>query len=47
LTLPELLREIIKTVDYENYLTEGLGNEEKENKLQNIQELENLTSEYL
>lgn len=47
LTLPELLREIIKTVDYENYLTEGLGNEEKESKLQNIQELENLTSEYL
>ena len=47
LTLPELLREIIKIVDYENYLTEGLGNEEKESKLQNIQELENLTSEYL
>lgn len=47
LTLPELLREIIKTTDYTNYLTEGLWAEEKESKLQNIQELENLTSEYL
>ena len=46
LSLNELLREIIKITKYEEYLTEWLSQEEKDSKLQNINELENLTSEY-
>ena len=46
LSLNELLREIIKITKYKEYLTEWLSQEEKDSKLQNINELENLTSEY-
>lgn len=47
ISIVELLREIIKTTNYENYLLEWLWEEEKESKKQNILELENLASEYI
>lgn len=42
----ELIREIVKQTWYEEYLTEWLSKEEKEAKLENIDELVNVASEY-
>ena len=42
----KLIREIIKKTWYETYITEWLSNEEKEAKLENIDELVNLATEY-
>ena len=46
LNLDELLSEIIKITNYEEYILDWLSDEEKESKRQNILELKNLTSEY-
>jgi DNA helicase-2/ATP-dependent DNA helicase PcrA len=42
----ELLRDIIKKTWYENYITEWLSKEEKDGKLENIDELINVATEY-
>ena len=42
----KLIREIIKKTWYEEYLTEWLSAEEKETKLENIDELVNVATEY-
>lgn len=47
LNLVDLIRTIVKSTNYFEYLTEGLSEDEKEQKKQNIKELENLASEYL
>lgn len=42
----ELIREVVKATKYDEYLTEWLSAEEKESKLQNIDELVNVATEY-
>ncbi len=42
----ELIRETIKVTDYEEYITKWLSKEEKETKLENIDELVNVATEY-
>ncbi len=42
----ELIKDIVKLTKYEDYLTIGLSKEEKESKLENIDELINVASEY-
>ncbi len=46
LVVPELIREIVKLTNYNEYLTEWLSKEEKEAKLENIDELVNVATEY-
>ncbi len=41
-----LIREVVKLTKYDEYLTEWLSAEEKESKLQNIDELVNVATEY-
>lgn len=47
INLVDLIKEILKTTLYFEYLTENLSEDEKEQKKQNIEELENLASQYL
>ena len=42
----ELIRETIKLTSYEEYITDGLSEEEKESKKDNIDELINVATEY-
>lgn len=42
----DLIKSIVKNTNYEEYLTEGLSKEEKEAKLENIDELINVATEY-
>lgn len=42
----ELLSEIVKQTEYINYITDGLPQEEKDSKKENIDEIINLASEY-
>lgn len=42
----ELITKIIKDIDYKEYITAWLSNEEKDAKLENIDELINVASEY-
>ncbi|MDD2870987.1 MAG: 3'-5' exonuclease [Candidatus Gracilibacteria bacterium] len=42
----ELIREIIKLTKYDDYIGEGLSKEEKESKLENIDELVNVATQY-
>ena len=42
----ELIREVVRLTKYDEYLTEWLSAEEKESKLQNIDELVNVATEY-
>ncbi|MDP2090850.1 MAG: 3'-5' exonuclease [Candidatus Gracilibacteria bacterium] len=42
----ELIREIVKLTKYEEYIGEGLSKEEKESKLENIDELVNVATQY-
>lgn len=44
--VPELIREIIKLTKYEEYITEWLSKEEKDSKLENIDELVNVATQY-
>ncbi|NVP17706.1 UvrD-helicase domain-containing protein [Candidatus Gracilibacteria bacterium] len=46
IVVSELLREIVKTTKYDDYITEGLSQEEKNSKLENIDELVNVATEY-
>ena len=46
LVVSELIREIIKAVKYEEYITDWLSKEEKDAKLENIDELINVATEY-
>jgi len=46
LSVNELLTEIVKRTDYVNYISDGLPQEEKDSKKENIDELINLASEY-
>ena len=46
LVVPELIREVVKQTNYNEYLTEWLSKEEKEAKLENIDELVNVATEY-
>jgi len=42
----ELIREIVKLTKYDDYITEWLSQEEKNSKLENIDELVNVATEY-
>ena len=42
----ELLRDIVKLTKYDEYITEWLSQEEKDSKLENIDELVNVATEY-
>ncbi len=46
ISVGELLSEIVKHTEYINYITDGLPQEEKDSKKENIDELINLASEY-
>lgn len=46
IVVSELLREIVKTTKYDDYITEWLSQEEKNSKLENIDELVNVATEY-
>lgn len=46
IVVSELIREIIKAVKYQEYITEWLSKEEKDAKLENIDELVNVATEY-
>ncbi len=46
LEVEEIIKEVINSINYEKYITEGLNEEEKQSKLDNIQELINLASQY-
>ena len=46
IVVSELIREIIKVVKYEEYITEWLSKEEKDAKMENIDELINVATEY-
>jgi len=46
IVVSELIREIIKQIWYEEYITSWLSKEEKEAKLENIDELVNVATEY-
>ncbi len=46
LVVSELIREIIKAIKYEEYITDWLSKEEKDAKLENIDELVNVATEY-
>ncbi|MDD3794027.1 MAG: 3'-5' exonuclease [Candidatus Gracilibacteria bacterium] len=46
IVVSELLREIVKITKYDEYITEGLSQEEKTSKLENIDELVNVATEY-
>lgn len=45
-TVWELIREVVKLTKYDDYITEWLSSEEKESKLENIDELVNVATEY-
>ncbi len=44
--VPELIKEIIKLTKYQDYITEWLSKEEKDSKIENIDELINVATEY-
>lgn len=46
IVVSELLREIVKTTKYDDYITEWLSQEEKNSKLENIDELVNVATQY-
>ncbi|MDD3144688.1 MAG: 3'-5' exonuclease [Candidatus Gracilibacteria bacterium] len=46
IVVSELIREIVKVTNYEEYITSGLSGEEKDSKLENIDELVNVATEY-
>jgi len=46
IVVSELIREIIKETKYEEYITDWLSKEEKDAKLENIDELVNVATEY-
>jgi len=46
LQVSSLIAEIIKLIDYKDYITSWLGEEEKQSKLDNLDELINVASEY-
>lgn len=45
-TVSELIRELVKRIWYEEYITDWLSKEEKDSKLENIDELVNVATEY-
>ncbi len=46
IVVSELIREIVKITNYEEYITSWLSGEEKDSKLENIDELVNVATEY-
>lgn len=46
IVVSDLIKKIIKDIDYENYITEWLSWDEKQAKLDNIDELVNVASQY-
>lgn len=46
IVVSELLREIVKLTKYDDYITEWLSQEEKNSKIENIDELVNVATEY-
>lgn len=45
-TVWELIRDIVKITDYEDFITSWLSQEEKDSKIENIDELVNVATEY-
>lgn len=46
ISVSELLKNVIKDIDYEEFLRQEFSKEEFESKMDNLKELENVTSEY-
>lgn len=46
IVVPELIREVVKLTGYDDFITSWLSQEEKDSKLENIDELVNVATEY-